>query len=120
VEPTIAIDVDGRDDKVEFNFKFCGGGGEPFVDRLIVTKIKPSADAGTMCEFESDSAGSELKRSWLYGEPRPGVGRCWPLSEGTYAVVVIGTGTGQTEFSLKKRWFQSGFASEMIMGGCKE
>ena len=119
VEPIIGIEVEGRDDKVVFTFKFCGGGGEPFVDRLVVAKIKPSADAGTMCEFGSDSDGSALKGSWLYGEAKHGVGRCWPLTEGTYSVVAIGSGTGETKFSLKKKWFQSGFASEMLMGGCK-
>ena len=114
------IEIEERDQGIEFVFTFCGDAtGEPFVDRLIVERTRPSDEAGTMCEFESPSATGVLTKSWRYGEQIPGASRCWPLSEGTYFVTAFGSGTGETKFSLKKRWFGSGFKSTILMGGCK-
>ena len=118
--PGIGIDVVERDRRIVFVFKTCGDPkGQPFVDRLIVQKIKPSNEAGVMCSFESPSEEGVLRKPWEYGAPMPGFDRCWPLTEGTYSVVAIGSGSGETTFRLKKAWFGSGFSSTILESSCK-
>src|SRR4029079_8527484 len=119
-EPRIGIDVRVDDRGVTFRFKICGAkDGEPVVDRLVVEKIKPAADKGTMCSFESESEEGVLRDDWRYGEKRPGLGRCWPLTEGEYVAGAIGSGAGQTRFKLTKRWFGSGLSVGVLDAGCE-
>jgi hypothetical protein len=118
-QPRIGIDVIPDDREITFKFNICGASnGEPFVDRLIVEKLQPGVDQGTVCKFESESADGVMRDQWRYGEKRRGVGRCWPLTEGEYVVVAIGSGAGQTRFSLKRRWFGSGYAVHILEPAC--
>lgn len=118
--PRIGIDVLADGSNVTFRFKICGAtDGAPFVDRLVVEKLRPATDKGTVCKFESESDEGVLRGEWRYGEKRPGVGRCWPLTDGEYIVGAIGSGGGQTRFRLTKRWFGSGFSVRVLDPGCK-
>ena len=116
--PSFAIDVEDRDGGIVFAFKGCGTRWEPFIERLEVTKVSPSSDAGRMCAFESDNPADVLKRTWRYGDSAPGFEKCWPLTEGTYFVTGIGSGAADTKFVLKKKWFRTGFTVRTLMGGC--
>jgi hypothetical protein len=119
-QPRLGIDVAAEDRDVTFKFKICGARtGEPFIDRLILRKLRPAADEGTVCEFESESEDSVMTGIWKYGEKRRGVGRCWPLTEGEYVVVALGSGAGETKFTLSKRWFGEGYDVRILEGACR-
>jgi hypothetical protein len=120
-QPRLGIDVVAHDRDITFRFTVCGArNGAPFVDRLIVEKTRPTVDKGIVCEFESESDESVLRDQWQYGEARRGVGRCWPLTEGEYVVVGIGSGTGETRFALTTRWFRSGYTVRILESSCEQ
>jgi hypothetical protein len=118
-EPNLAIDIAEDHGGVVFSFKLCDGPAEPFVEVLRVTIVGEGNQEETMCEFEAPDEKSVLKGSWKYGEARPGVGRCWPLREGTYFVTAIGSGASDAKFSLRSKFFGSGYALRRLAGGCR-
>jgi hypothetical protein len=120
-EPIIGIGIEPRADTIVFAFSICGSSaGEAFVDRLLIERVSPKSDAGTMCRYESPNDSSGLTKPWRYGESVSGFDRCWPLTEGTYDVTAIGSGAGSARFSLKEKWFGSGFTRTILRESCAD
>lgn len=118
-QPRLGIDISANDRDVILKFKICRArDAKPFVDRLLIRKVRPLDEAGTVCEFESEGEDDVLSDTWRYGEKRRGVGQCWPLTPGEYVAVAIGSGSGEVKFTLSKRSFSSAFAVRILEGGC--